>query len=143
MIEKKEVKINKNLEKINNMTISKKIEEDQFYDEVNKVFGIDKNCLTNIGKIYPLTVATNILITLCVTLFMVYIANYFNLLDFKYTVAELFLTAMILFSLWNCILGFSIEKNTYYFSTNTCVLLAMFILPLFKNGPQFIMKQIC
>ena len=119
------------------------VEEENFFKEVQKQFGIDKNCLTNVGKIYPLTVATNMLITLIATLFIVNVANYVNLMEYKYTTAELFLTTIVLFTLWNCLLGFSFGGDTYYVSTNTSLLVATIILPFIALGPKNFISQFC
>lgn len=119
------------------------IEEENFYDDVKNQFGIDKTCILNVGKIYNLTVATNMLITLFSTMIVVYCANYVNLLNHWYTIAELFLTTMVLFTLWNIIIGYSMGNDVYAISTNTSLLLAIFILPLVYMGPKLFMSQFC
>jgi hypothetical protein len=119
------------------------IEEENFYDDVKNQFGIDKTCILNVGKFYNLMVATNMLITLFATIIVVYCANYINLLNHQYTIAELFLTTIVLFTLWNIIIGYSIGNDIYAISTNTSLLLAIFILPLVYMGPKLFMSQFC
>lgn len=121
----------------------KEIEEESFYDEINKDFGIDKKCLINVDKIYNLTVSTNMMITLFATLVMVWIGNSINLLDYQYTTANLFLTTIVLFTLWNIILGYSYGNDKYSISTNTSLLISVLILPFVAKGPTEFIKQFC
>lgn len=134
-----ENKHKKKYKKTYNKTSNKK----HFYDEIKKTFGEDKDSLTSTGKVYSLTVSTNILITLVVALIFVYIANSVNLLEFKFTIAELFLTAMVLFALWNCLVGYVVEGDSYKLSTNMSLFIAVFVLPLVKNGPGFLIDKFC
>lgn len=118
-------------------------EEKKFYDDVKKTFGIDKTCLISVDKIYNLTVATNMLITLIATLLMVYGANYFNILNHTYTTAELFLTTIIVFTVWNFIVGYSFGTERYSISTNTALILAVFVLPFSYVGPKQFISYFC
>lgn len=119
------------------------IEEEQFYDKVKKTFGIDKNCIVGIDKIYNLTVATNMLITLFATMVIAYGLNYFNIFYHNYIISELFLTCIVIFTIWNFMVGYPLGIETYSISTNTSLLLAIFILPLLYVGPNTFISYFC
>jgi hypothetical protein len=120
-----------------------KNKQSNFFDEIKKIFGFNNYCLTSEGNIYPVTVATNMLITLIATFIVSYCANNVNLLDFKYTVAELFLTCIVFFTLWNCIAGYVTDNSVHYISTNTSLLISVLLLPLVVNGPKFLIQKFC
>lgn len=118
--------------------------KNNFFDKIKKIFGDKDYCLTSEGQIYPVTVAINMLITLVGTLIITYCVNYFNILDYKYTVSELFLTCIVFFTIWNCIAGYMPEQHKIqYISTNTSLIISIFLLPIVVNGPQFLIQKIC
>lgn len=102
-----------------------------------------ENCLISIDKNYNLTVATNMLLTLIATLIMVHGLNYFNIFDHKYNISELFLTLIIIFIIWNFIIGYTTNIEKYSISTNTSLLLAVFLLPLLHVGPSEFISYFC
>ena len=114
-----------------------------FFNEVGKLFGPDENCLTSDGKVYAVTVANNMMITLIATLIIVYCLNYFNLLEFVYTMPELFLCCIVFFTIWNCIAGYAEKGKVHYVSTNTSLFISIFLLPLVVKGPGFIINKFC
>lgn len=118
-------------------------EEKKFYEDVEKTLGIDKPCLINVSKIYNLTVATNMLITLIVVLILANTANYFKLFNHNYLVSELFLTAMVIFTILNLLMGYSLNSDRYEVSTNMSALFAMFILPFLHVGPEKFFSNFC
>ncbi len=114
-----------------------------FFNEIGKIFGTDEKSLTSNGKVYPLTVAINMLITLVTTFIIVCSLNYFNLLDYNYTTAELFLTCIVFFTIWNCIAGYIENEKVHYISTNMSLVISIFLLPVITNGPEFLIKKLC
>jgi hypothetical protein len=116
-------------------------EDSKIYSEIEKDFGIDKKCLINIDKIYNFTVATNMAMTLFATLIIVWITNFVGLLNHKYTTSELFLTTIVLFTVWNILIGFTKGDNRYSISTNTSLLISVLLLPFISKGPTEFIKN--
>lgn len=109
------------------------------YIKLSEKFDIDKICIVGIHKIYNVTIAMNMLITLFTTILTAKLLNHFNI--FYYNYEELFLTCIIIFIIWNVVTYYLLNIKTYSIGMGISLLLAIFILPYKKSLINFI-KQL-